>query len=921
MRFDESTFWRKRPFAVLLVAALLIGGCKTGPADAPAVSVPEVAKSTGNDADVGEDPATDDSGEDEVIEDYPAEPAFEHAGFEFCCGGYDTYGQHAFVASGVVQKLDGGQWAADINGAIGERVFASYGDGFDDASDTTKAWQGWEQTGSLTTPEFVIPTAYINMLTGGGTNLYSGANATAVVLKISGEVVRQATGNGQEASLSPVTWAVSDYIGQTAHIEIIDAHADDGSDESLPFILVDQIEVSSTPATTPSGADVEGGEAPLVLTDAPATEGTALFTGANPEQNLAGFEFCCGQFNTYQEHGFGATGDFIRLNGGQWGADIQGVIGERAFASYGESFTEDGGTSAFMAWSAVGRVVTPEFTIGSRYINFLIGGGNNPYSGQNATAVVLRVEGVIARHAVGANADNILAWQSWDVSALKGRRAVIEFIDNHQDDDSDTSLPYIIADEFRAAEKAAVEPTADSVVTNNIPAPAVDRLKMGDPNPYYDGSTSTYQVFYLHDEGHHPWYLSQTEDLLNFSSPELVLSAGEAGDAQDNWTGSGSVIADGAGGYRLFYTGHNQTITPVEAVMQAKSEGGSLTQWTKAPELTFAGTSGYSNYDFRDPWVFYNEIESQYWMLLTSRYNDQAAIALYTSTDLNSWQPQAPLYTEASPLNLEVPDLLRLDSGEFLIYSDQRDASRQVRHLVPDTAGTGWVYPAYDALDGKGFYAGRTAGPATEKLLFGWVPHKLGRTDAGLSRWGGDLVVHQLKTNDLGDLVVQLPAKLEAGLATPASASVDWQSGNVTDNGSSLTITGDGAFTRGPVNGVTRIQMQLTQMPIDANFGLQFRDPATEQTAFITFDPVNNHVGFHFENDVNNPQAPWVEVPLDQWSTIELDVVLNPDLEYGVVYINNYRALTFRFYGLEKYSAGVFSRSGLQVDLLERFTQ
>lgn len=645
---------------------------------------------------------------------------------------------------------------------------------------------------------------------------------------------------------------------------------------------------------------------------------------AEPAFQHASFEFCCGNFNTYQEHGFGATGDFVRLNGGQWGADIQGVIGERAFASYGESFATEGGASEFMQWSAVGSVVTPEFTIGSRYINFLIGGGNNPYSGKNATAAVLRVDGVVARHAVGANEDNVLAWQSWDVSALKGRRAVIEFIDNHHDDGSDASLPYIIADEFRAADKAAVEPAEDSVVTNNIPAPAAGRLKMGDPNPYYENGT--YQLFYLHDEGHHPWYLSQTQDLLSFSSPELVLPAGEAGDAQDNWTGSGSVIADGAGGYRLFYTGHNQTITPVEAVMQAKSDGDSLTQWTKAPELTFSGSNGYSTYDFRDPWVFYNDTAGEYWMLLTSRYSDQtssdqAAIGLYTSPDLDQWQAQAPLYTENSPLNLEVPDLLSLDGGEYLIYSDQRDASRQVRHLVPDAAGTGWEYPAFDALDGKGFYAGRTAGPATEKLLFGWVPHKLGRTDAGLSRWGGDIVAHQLKTNSTGELVVQLPDKLTTGLAAPATTTIDWQRGDVSASGNNVTITGDGAFTQEPATDVVRLHMQLTQLPTNSHFGLQFRDPVTEKMAEVNFDPVNNRVGFHFENGEQNPQAPWVGVPLDQWSTIDLDVVLHPVLEYGVVYINDYRALTFRFYGLENYSVGVFSLSGIEVNALERFQQ
>src|SRR5690606_41182419 len=67
----------------------------------------------------------------------------------------------------------------------------------------------------------------------------------------------------------------------------------------------------------------------------------------------------------------------------------------------------------------------------------------------------------------------------------------------------------------------------------------------------------------------------------------------------------------------------------------------------------FSGSAGYSDYDFRDPMVVWNAQQQNYWMLITSRYNNQAAIGLYTSTDLQNWAPQAPLYLEDSALRSE----------------------------------------------------------------------------------------------------------------------------------------------------------------------------------------------------------------------------------------------------------------------------
>ena len=900
MKNDNEPKWVP---ATVMILGIALSGCKTGAADRPPESVIQIgeASSTSSSQSSSSSSASE-------WPDYPAQLLFEHAGFEFCCSQFGTYEAHGFAASGVVQMLDGGHWAEGIDGAQGERVFASYGDGFDDEEDTSAEWKGWELTGSLTTPEFEIPARYINFLAGGGLNTYDSERPTAVVLRVGGEVVRHATGNGQEASLSPVTWEVGEFIGQTGQIEIMDGHDDQGDDGNLPFILVDHIEASSSAATTPSGLTGDGA-VELVYTDVPATEGLPLFTRPGSDQNIANFEFCCAQFNTYQEHGFGVTGDLVTLNGGEWAASVNGAQGERVFASFGEAFDSDGSAGYFLGWSAVGRVASPEFVIGRNFINFLIGGGSNAYDQPRATAVVLRVNGEVVRQASGDDQVDSVSWITWDVSALKGHRAIVEFIDNHPDDGADEALAYIMADEFRAADKAAETPVEGSVVSNVIPGTPASRLRMGDPNPYYENGT--YHVFYLHDDGRHPWYLASTDDLTSFTAPREVLPVGSAADSQDNWTGSGSVIKDGSGDYHLFYTGHNQTITPVEAVMKAVADDVTSDSWMKQPERTFTGTNGYSDYDFRDPWVFWNADDNAYWMLLTSRYNDQAAIGLYTSDDLDTWTPQPPLYQETSDLNLEVPDLLMLDDHPFLLYSDQRDASRQVRHLVADGAG-GWEYPDYDALDGRGYYAGRSAGPNDEKLLFGWVPHKLGKADSGLFRWGGDLVSHELYRNSNGDLSVKMPDLISTQLDSAQSVGLAWQRGTVTENGSGFSVSGDGAFTLMSPQALTRWHIELDGYPAADSFGIQFRRPDNGQQAFVSLSTADNEARFHLDSDADNPNDPRVAVPLND-PVVTLDLLLDPINEYGVLYINEFRALTFRFYDMNAYEVGLFSGDGLNV--------
>ena len=78
---------------------------------------------------------------------------------------------------------------------------------------------------------------------------------------------------------------------------------------------------------------------------------------------------------------------------------------------------------------STGKLTSPAFTIERSYISFLIGGG-----GHDGLGINLLIDGKIVRTAKGPNiadgGSEQLEWHDWDVNDLKGKKAVIEIVDN-----------------------------------------------------------------------------------------------------------------------------------------------------------------------------------------------------------------------------------------------------------------------------------------------------------------------------------------------------------------------------------------------------------------------------------------------------------------------------------------------------------
>jgi levanase len=83
--------------------------------------------------------------------------------------------------------------------------------------------------------------------------------------------------------------------------------------------------------------------------------------------------------------------------------------------------------------NGTGVISSPDFTIGSPYINLLVGGGYHPDPGtadNPPTSVNLVIGGQVVKTATGTDSE-ALNWTAWDVSAYQGQTAHIEAVDQN----------------------------------------------------------------------------------------------------------------------------------------------------------------------------------------------------------------------------------------------------------------------------------------------------------------------------------------------------------------------------------------------------------------------------------------------------------------------------------------------------------
>ena len=144
-----------------------------------------------------------------------------------------------------------------------------------------------------------------------------------------------------------------------------------------------------------------------------------------------------------------------------------------------------------------GRLVSPEFTIRRKFINFLIGGGSHA----EETCVNLVIGDKVVQSATGRN-DERLLWHVWDVSDYEGKQARIEIVDDASGAWGHINVDQIeFADTAREPEKPPLKEARDygtmALACADALAPEVLENRIypaGAPEAYLAGGDHRYEL-------------------------------------------------------------------------------------------------------------------------------------------------------------------------------------------------------------------------------------------------------------------------------------------------------------------------------------------------------------------------------------------------------------------------------------------
>ncbi|MCI9857489.1 glycoside hydrolase family 32 protein [Microbacterium proteolyticum] len=308
---------------------------------------------------------------------------------------------------------------------------------------------------------------------------------------------------------------------------------------------------------------------------------------------------------------------------------------------------------------------------------------------------------------------------------------------------------------------------------------------VGDVIPWQEDGR--FHLFYLHESRRTPkvgmpWHRVVTDDLVTFTETGAALpSGGPDADDFNVYTGS-VVVADGI--HHLFYTGQNPERRgadglPLQLVLHATSTDGMRT-WQRHPAHTFGATTGYETADWRDPFVFRDEDAGLWRMLVTARHADgperrRGVIAQCVSRDLRTWEPAEPFWDPRRYIAHECPEVFEWNGWWYLVYSEFSE-SFTTRYRVSRSLHGPWTVPADDSLDGRAYYAAKSAARGDRRFFFGWIASREGGVDDGAWQWAGTLSVLEAEQDPDGTLrfhpPVELAESFDQGVAAVASGAV-----------------------------------------------------------------------------------------------------------------------------------------------------
>lgn len=439
-------------------------------------------------------------------------------------------------------------------------------------------------------------------------------------------------------------------------------------------------------------------------------------------------------------------------------------------------------------------------------------------------------------------------------------------------------------------------------------------ITMGDVMPFYDDGVMN--IYHLQNSRgsnsmyYHPISRLTTTDFLTYTDEGIVINYEEQYDSPDAAIGTGSFIKDKDGKYHCFYTGHNAAegtgLPHIEVIRHAVSDD--QKQWTKLEDFNLYGDCD----DFRDPYVYYDEIEDIYYMLVTTRVNGTGVIKQYASEDLSAddsqWRDNGIFFAnDDGTYNMECPSYVELNGIYYLAYSEQGD--NRITHYRYKTSPEGaWKRFERDSIDSSGFYAGRLEKAGDELYAFAWCAELTGGS-VGEFDWGGNLVVHKIVQSSGGELNAVIADSVLKEISSPVEyKTIDNQAVESLD----FTKEAFRAVCLQKLNrGITRLSFRFSIEERTGNFGLTFNVKGANHrlgSSVIAFEPETNTLTCY--NDVSNIIRygdSLCSVPFVYSKNKEYEVNVMIDGEIMTVYLDNSVAMTVRLSGVSNKNFAFFS--------------
>lgn len=454
---------------------------------------------------------------------------------------------------------------------------------------------------------------------------------------------------------------------------------------------------------------------------------------------------------------------------------------------------------------------------------------------------------------------------------------------------------------------------------------------VGDLVPYYE--EGMYYAFYLHDPRKYDgkfaedttWHCVTTKDFVEVDyKGEAIKRGGDEAPNKNIYTGS--IIKDELGIYHAFYTAYNENFKTngrsIQSVMQAT--GTDLTKLSTMENFIFQSDGDrYEEFDWRDPYVFWDEAEECYKMLLASRVKGAGelrggCISLSRSHDLINWTYEEPFYYPQMYITMECPEVFRMGEYWYLVFSTFSDQFT-THYRYSKTLEGPWIIPEDDVFDTRANYAIKTASDGERRFAFGWIASKRNNNDFEPWEWGGTMVFHEIKKrSDSPELYVVPTESVKQMFTQTKSLEVEvLYNATFTDEFLESDTLGAALYDSPTTDFIMSCTVEVESAH---EFGLVLHsDEGLEKGYFLRMNPRTSTIAWDFWPRREKGFYQWQiagDVPyqvetqrrLPKGNVYQIKLIREGDI--SVLYINDEVALSTRMYNHQQGKIGVYVVQG-----------